>query len=293
MAKAKELGRRIRTIRHTSTQAEFASILGVTQSMVSAWESGREAPSTANWVKIADLTGSADADWCWEQSGLDYRALAAQAIERIKKESKEGTVELSRGTVIPIPRFHLTEQGRKEAGRPLPLPVECIPRPLATICISVDQSSNVIEDAPRGIVILDTSYEGVEDLTPLWGRVVMLHYAPDDPLSISPERKGIYMGRLEADFHKPYESEAVRLHGTLVRLVSTVHPFIHLGVYAETKEKLEIALKKRGAEQKLSADFIGERALEEFRLLKGIRILGKVIGRLTGHLEMEQAKDAE
>jgi transcriptional regulator with XRE-family HTH domain len=275
--------RRIRKFRedHYPSQKAFADALGVGQTVVSAWERGDNVPSSEAWVKIASLARGPENLWFLKQAGLSREIIVAAA----KASGEDILIRPKEGDMVLIPRVHLTLQGAEEAGPPVRFEPEFVPNPLATVCVSVDEDSSVIEDSPRGLVILDISYEGVENLHALWGHVVMLRYAPDDPESISPDRRGIYMGRLEPGFYSPHESEAIRFRGTLVRLVTTTHPFIHLGTYTETRESLEIALKKAASEKKRSDDFIGERARSEFRMLKGICILGKVIGRLTGHLK--------
>lgn len=187
----REVGKRIKAIRHTMTQAEFASILDVTQSMVSAWESGREAPSTGNWLKIASLTGDADADWCWKQAGLDYRALAQKEIERIMREKKERLEDAGSPEHIDqielIRRVRQTPQGLEPAGPSLLMPAEAISNPLSTYCFVFEEYEAVV----------DTTDAGAGNVLPFLGKLVLARFAPKAERENYPWPEGFFVGVLD------------------------------------------------------------------------------------------------
>jgi hypothetical protein len=203
------------------------------------------------------------------------------------------------GEMVLIPRFRETEHGREEAGRPVPLAVEFVPNPLATICLAVDEKSDRVIESPRGLLIVDTSYEGAEDLHDLWNGVIVLHYSAESFLPGAYE-EGFYVGRLLlSDTSRSFlDSKATTITAFLQyisanRLSQT--PSINvlpLGNYTDPESMRGLSpddqegFFRRWEEIKL-------RARSKFRLLRGIRILGKVIGRLTGHLEVSAVKKAE
>jgi hypothetical protein len=89
----------------------------------------------------------------------------------------------------------------------------------------------------------------------------------------------------EHAFH-PRQPELAGVTGELY-LLSREKGFdiLHLASYAEAEGMRGIAYEdKDGRFSRMNE--IRERALSKLRLGKGITILGEVIGRLTGHLEM-------
>ena len=282
MRKKSEVSRRVSDLRkaRNETQAQFAETLNVTQPMVSAWESGVDVPSLGAYLRLGNKATYPDNIWFWRQAGMDEEAVLSAS----KNLSKERGAPPAPGEIIRIPRFRETRQGRESAGPPIPLPTEFIPNPASTVCLEVDEKSNAIEECPKGLVLLDTSYEGAEDLSPLWDRVVMLRYA--EPLT-SNHLPGIYMGRLVLnvmDVRSGAYHEVPHVMGWLEMLSKRYG----VGAYNLPVGILEIDMggtpldDKQGRYRRWEQE-IGK-ARSAFRLGKGIQIIGKVIGRLTGHL---------
>jgi len=72
------LGQRIRSVRGSKTQAEFAEIMGVTQGVISTIESGRTEPNMTFLMKMNELFGT-DLGWlitgdggAVKDTGADY-----------------------------------------------------------------------------------------------------------------------------------------------------------------------------------------------------------------------------
>jgi hypothetical protein len=143
--------------------------------------------------------------------------------------------------------------------------------------------------------------EDADDLSGLWERVVYLDY----PSAIGLYPGGFYVGRLHIRSHGARPGSGIRLdtrylawHGLLASVDDPAkYQALHFGEwhhplferynvrqpneYWRPREVLPCEVEEfeaacREAEQ---------RAPKEFRLPKGVRILGKVIGRLTGHLK--------
>jgi hypothetical protein len=237
--------------------------------------------------KLAVEYGLQDPFFFWAKAGIEPQTLQSM-VEKITEARY-----LAMGETVPIPRFRLTLQGRESAGPPLPLPTECLPHPAQTICLVMDKKATGVVSCPRGIFILDTFVEGVEDLSNLWESVVMLQY-PGAPYLL----QGIYAGRLwlRDDSQISRYRDGARTSGWLVPLGEGAEhervEYPYLGEYLEPECMKDIPPDDAKARAERMAEVRG-RALSKFRTDKGIRILGKAIGRLSGHLEMEQAKGGE
>lgn len=121
VARVKELldmfGRRVR----------LAAAVDQNESRISEWLSGKRAPTPGDWIRLGKLAleyGLAEPFFFWEQAGIDSQTVMLMAGKIVK-----GQYELV-GNTVPVRRFRFTEQGREEAGPPIPLPAEFIPNPL-------------------------------------------------------------------------------------------------------------------------------------------------------------------
>lgn len=84
----RELANRVRKLRGALTQEDFAKLLGVKQSAVSAWEQGRPAPSAENYVRLGNKAlPYEDIAWFWQRAGVDVNVFEHAADELLKKRS--------------------------------------------------------------------------------------------------------------------------------------------------------------------------------------------------------------
>ena len=263
-------------------RVELASALGVSESRISEYIAGKRKPLPETWLKLGKLAlkhGLPDPFYFWAQAGHDLGTFQSMGAKVFEAQYS------SMGEIVPIPRFRQTEQGREEAGPPLPLPTECIPNPRATICLSLSEKSTGVVDAPKGLFILDTSVESTESLRELWNRVLMIYF--DRPEWAPRFPRGVYVGRLieMMPVQRGHQSEQVDVSAALLSLTGNeVYERMFIGSYEETDGLHGISPQDPEARRRRMSE-IGERALSKLRLDKGIRILGRVIGRLTGHLE--------
>jgi transcriptional regulator with XRE-family HTH domain len=270
-------------------RVELAARIGVSESRISEYVAGGRKPTAEGWVALGKLAlelGLPDPFYFWAHAGLDADSLQLMAGKII-----EGRYRFA-GETVPIRRVRETERGREEAGPPVPLPIEFVPNPLTTLCLSVDEKSSATGDSPRGLIILDVSVEGAENLAALWGHVVALNYAPEHGASYSPQRKGLYVGRLSmiGSMYNYRQPDQPVLLGQLLLLsgrIAQEFRIVHLGEYIDSEGMSGLAPEDKAARSRRWKE-IQERARSQFRLLKGIRILGNVIGRLTGHLEKSE-----
>ena len=288
MAKKAEMVRRIKNLQGQMNQAAFARYLGVPQSRISEYLAGKR-PTAEMCVRLAKLAPYPDNLWFLEQAGLKRDDILSAATKIMEGRSAP-PVE---GEIVRVPRFRVTEHGREEAGPPIPLPTQCVPHPLATICLCLDEKSPRIGESPRGLILLDTSIEGTKWRDEFSGRVVMLDYMPRD---VGPWPLGLYMGRI---FRQGPLTQLPRAIWTDIMLepltkdaTSRFGAWLPVGSYVESGEALAAAQGDKEKSEAVVNEF-RQRALSNLHLSDGVRILGKVIGRLTGHLEMEQAGGAE
>lgn len=177
MKRDKEAGARIKALRGNATQAEFAKSFGVTQSMISAWEAGRDLPSAENWILLGELAGYPDCYWFYEQAGLDRQKLLAATERTLKEQIKEADSPLLEGRIVLVPRVR-SLQGLEPAGRPVPMPPEAVPNLLSTYCLPFGENE----------VVLDTTGAKSGDLTPFWGQLVLAEFSSEHDM---PWPKGV------------------------------------------------------------------------------------------------------
>jgi transcriptional regulator with XRE-family HTH domain len=283
MKKNPRIGQRIKKFRedHYASQKALADALGLGQTVVSAWETGDNVPSCEAWVKLASVAPSPDNLFFLRQAGLDREIIIAAA-----KTLKENTViRPKEGDMVQIPRYRYTEKGREEAGPPVRLEPEFVPNPEQTICLLVDEKSPRIGDCPRGLIFIDTSIEGRKWRDEFSGRVVMLDYMPKD---VGPWPLGLYMGRIFRHGPGAQLPRAIWFDIMLETLTEEgareVGRWLPVGHYTETAEALAAVQGDKEKSEALVNEF-RQRAASSLCLGEGVRILGKVIGRLTGHLE--------
>jgi hypothetical protein len=286
MSKKAEVRNRIRKIMAElgfSNQAAFAKVLGFQPTTLSAWITAASLPSPDAYMTLGKMAPRIeDSLFFWEQAGLTQGAILSAAAKIMEGRA----VPVSEGEIIRVPQFRETVGGREEAGPPIPLPAQFVPHALSTICLHIEENSPRVASSPQGLILLDTSVEGAEWREEFSGTVVMLDYSPKDP-GVWPV--GLYMGRL-------FRQEPLGRVGTIwIQVVLQTltsegtrgfDPWMSIGVYAEPvtrlgaspddKEKWQAAVKK-----------FEERAVGNLRLREGVRLLGKVIGRLTGHIQKE------
>ncbi len=287
MAPKAEMVKRIKSLQGRMNQVEFARYLGVPQSRVSEWGAGKR-PTAEMCVRLGKLAPYPDNLWFLDQAGLKQDDILSVA----RHIMKERNAPAAPGEIVRIPRFRQTLEGREPAGPPVALSAQFIRHPLATICLLVDDKSTGIVSAPHGATFLDTSFEGAYDLSALWDRVVMIDYRLGDPSRVSEygaREHGLYVGRMRLmpPNWAQYQPGVSRFLGMSELLLKepigsgSMINYLHVGTY-----KVSVPESELSAENK---EQIESRASGELRLFTGVRVLGKVIGRLTGHLETDTA----
>lgn len=263
------------------SNAEVARASGVSDSRIPEWITGKRLPSPETLIRLGRVAlerGMPDPFFFWALAGMDTRTLRLMTEQVLETRYSVG------GKTVPIPRFCYVGGCMQEAGSPVVISAEFVPKPRTTICLCVDEKSQGIADSPRGIILLDTSLRGRQWREELSHKVVILDYSPRAPTSWS---AGLYMGRILRDgpgiqadrvwiavILETATEEGARRFGGWLPLGGHMESIAALGSMPSEKDEWERALRK-----------FSDRVLSDLRLDEGIEILGKVIGRLTGHLE--------
>lgn len=104
------IGRRIRAIRGSRSQQEFAPILGITQDRLSKYELGRVAPSLSLLIRVAESSGKS-LDWLI--LGVRGRGTAAvepklqEILREVREVWREGNPDKRRILVLLLQELRL------------------------------------------------------------------------------------------------------------------------------------------------------------------------------------------
>jgi len=259
------------------TQLELAKSIKVGQPQVSAWEGERDSPSPGAYLRLGTLAPKPEQKiFFWKLAGLDEQSIVA-AAHHISKGRVAPPME---GEIIRVPRYRETLEGRRDAGPPVPLPVEFVPNPTATICLEVSGPSSIV-DAPHGLFVLDTSAAGTANVLVLQERVVMVD-APQLPGTRHPA--GLYVGRLRLQQSQHARRPDWAWLGVLLMSLTDFSESLQLGSYENTEVMQGVAWEDSNERDRRLRE-MWRRVGSNFPLAERVRILGRVIGRLTGHLE--------
>lgn len=174
-----EAGRRIKKLRGSFTQAEFAEMFGGTQPMVAAFEAGRKLPSSADlWIKFAELAGYPDCYWFYERAGLSQQKSLAAAERMLRDLILELNSPLIQDHIVLIPRVRKTSDKLVPTGTPVPVAAENIQNPLSTYYLVIDENS-AGPMVPSGCsIVLDTSAINAPFLEPFWDKRILVDFGP-------------------------------------------------------------------------------------------------------------------
>jgi transcriptional regulator with XRE-family HTH domain len=134
MKKTKGFRKQIKTLQGSQTHAQFAKRLGVTESAVSAWRTGRDVPSTEKCLALAELAGYPQCFWFWERAGLRREKLLSAAERLLSELTKEPDSALVKDYIILVPCVRKTPEGLEPTGESVPMPAVKIPNPASTFC---------------------------------------------------------------------------------------------------------------------------------------------------------------
>lgn len=206
MKKIREIGERVRDLRKArrETQTEFAKALGVTQPMVSGWESGKgEEPSTGAYLRLGNLAAYPDNLWFWEQAGIERQAM----LSAVEKVVQERLAIPPSGSFVQVPCVRKSTKGIEPAGRSVSVPREFVANPASTVCLIVDEKTATATVPCGDLIVLDTSQNDAKDLSSLWDNLVLIDTDLSDERAtflqtiVGPLPGGLYLGRLEC---RPY-----------------------------------------------------------------------------------------
>jgi transcriptional regulator with XRE-family HTH domain len=299
MRKGGEIAKRIRRLRESLglNKTKFAEKVDIAASRVSEWEAGRTAPSVKAYLELGDMAPDLeDTIWFWKQAGLSG--------PRILAASRKIGEDLEGRKTTPLPRFRLVNLGMEDGGDAVPIPLEFLPNPASTICLDVIRKSSDDFPIPRGMFIVDKSSEGIEFPAAMVDRVVLISFTPHEDWDRDPQ--GVYIGRLRWVRGAWRQGSVARLqhhwwlqplsgHNALELSLGTIWgealPFeVPATLPGPALRLIELMRKQEdnpaGWEEDMRVlDKMSERMNAEFRFHAGTKLLGEVIGRLSGHIK--------
>lgn len=278
MKKGKQLWERIQAL--GMSQARLARALGITEQSVSGWRKGKAVPSAETYVKLGNLAqDTSDAVWFWKQAGLNVPKTLSVAMTLLHERTSSSKIMAEEGDVVLLSRLRYTMEGVEEIGPPIPWPKERISNPGATVAVQDN-------DFPKGFQIVEIFPECPRELSGLWGSDVLVHYDPEEQRRAAVFPRGIYVGRLilSERIVYPNKPRGLLLHAFLDMLSKEGFATIELGEFRHaTFDKLSMKEMDASPEELLELSKLRIESYDEARknlaLYKGIRILGKVVGR--------------
>ena len=234
MGRRSESAIRIKVLRDSLSQSEFAKIVGVPQPKVSQCEAG-DSPSISMFVLLGNYAWRqgrvGDAEWFWKNAGLDFEemvSVAAAYFEKRNASAETVSVPLMRGVV---------GQHEKDAEAYVRFSRSVIPHPDVTTFLRVPIQGFVLPLlAPRNVIVIDSFQT---DPWELEGSLIAA-YAPP----------GRVDAKLQKEFAKVNTKEEVNY-----RRSKGMHPFERTGLFVGFLQPSRIG-------DSLDLSIIGIRAIE-------------------------------
>ena len=160
--KVPETAKRIRKLREGLglSQAMLAAKLGLSQSTMRDWESGKMVPDPCMGMILAKLATGEDRKYFLGRAGQHLPSLLGLARELL-------TEEIEPREVIPIAKVRRTVRGNEGTGKLLPMPSVMILHPSTTFCFVLEKSEAVV----------DAFDAGGNTLFPFLGKLVLVEFA--------------------------------------------------------------------------------------------------------------------
>jgi len=301
----------LREVLGGGTQKELAARLRSKQCTVSTWLRGDETrkPSADSLIRMAGLAPNPDlASRFLRLANISDEAIFSVARKLQTDRFREAAPLIEKGDIVLVDRVRETLQGREIAGPKVPLPKEFAPNPDSTICLIADEKSDGMIDAPRGLFLVDTSIEGLDCVKELVPHVVVIYL---DREGFSRERyrspgnvpRGVYIGRMVVERSVRKDEQGPRLihewtlyslffreRSNIVHLGSTSVPlpfdipgYPPLGT--DWDDYFASMCLRDHPEQWREYVEIRDELLSKFRLPADTKVLGRVIGRLSGNVK--------
>jgi len=162
-------------------QAELAKVLEVDQSLISAWEGGKDKPSPQMWLKLGNLAArkglSTDALWCFEKAGAERDALPLVTREILRERVASGEQEEIR---FIKPTSKIDQDAATSPPVQLQFPASMIPNPQETRYVRVSDRFLAPLFEPGDTLVID---ESETDISKLEGACVAI-YDPGNPIEV-------------------------------------------------------------------------------------------------------------
>jgi len=289
MERDKEAGDRIRALRlrgGETRQVDFAKSFGVTQSMISAWEAGRDTPSAAAWLKLVTLARTAeDKTFFLRRAGLKEEDILSVA-DKIRGDRSSPPVP---GESYKVPVYRETEQGIRPDGSLITVAAMLAPDQRHTICLYIDEHSFGIPEAPTGVYFLDDSMSTTRDIAACLNNFAIVRYVADrEPGAFVP---GLHFGKVRVQWNESSRApDTIRLFATLDPEWGTQGIALPLGYY-EDKEGMAGIRPGDIDRRELRRREVLERVSRDFPLDGHISIVGRVVGYFLG--QFRKGKEVE
>lgn len=277
MRRNKEDGARIRALRGGETQADFAKRFDVTQSMISAWEAGRDIPSASIWLKLATFAKEAeDKAFFLRRAGLGEEDILSVA-DKIRGDRSSPPAP---GESYKVPVFRETEQGTRPDGSLITVATKLVPNQGHTILLYVDEYSFGIPEMPMGAYFLDDSMSMAKDITACINHLAIMRYAAArEANAFIP---GLHAGRVRVQWYESNRApDRIRLFATLDPEWDIQGIVLPLGCYEDNEGMAGMPPGDIEGRDRRKREIL-ERVSRDFPLDERISIVGRVVGYFPG-----------
>jgi len=285
MKKDRQIGQRIKKFRedHYPNQKALAEALGVGQTVVSAWETGDNMPSSEAWAKLGNVAPYPENLWFWQQGGLDLEELFSAAAQILKERG----MEPAPGEIVRISFSSENLRGREEPGASIPLPAKFVPNRLSTRYLVVDENLADSTFPVGDVIFLEKSAKNAEEFRPFWGEIVLVHLTrPKDRTGLRMTefwKEGLNIGRLWCKMNRNDPLYYLATLGPFGDAETRYRSGDQVTLLGTWQHELRNNLPYMGMPESQTAiaevrDEARSRALMEMRPCEGCRILGRVIG---------------
>jgi transcriptional regulator with XRE-family HTH domain len=180
MKKHPDLVERIKALRlaKSTSPAEFADRLGVSQSTIYAWEAGETIPSAEAFVQLGNAADYPENLYFWEKARVDWRQMRIATERFLKERSKDSALLVNEGRIILVPLLEPSGGEWEELDAFLGQPAEMITNQASTNFLFADGESVLAGLRPGDLFLVDTFVAESQERVSLEGEILLIQLPP-------------------------------------------------------------------------------------------------------------------